>query len=226
MPISQGSTDASAIRLFVEGISSSEVYHLPKLHAKVYVSGVKRAIVTSGNLTRGGLYGNYEYGICLDDPAIVANIRGDLLDYTSLGALVCRQRLLDYSEIAKAVRDSFQEQLSGISKIARDQFQKAYKTAEDELIKLRLAKGAMHTIFEDAIPLFLKRNGPLATPDIHRLIESAYPDLCENAVDRVINGVRFGKRRKHAVRTAQQHLKKKGSIDLIDGGCHIQEMQD
>ena len=141
MPICQGSTDPSAIRLFVEAISSSEVYHLPKLHAKVYVSGVKKAIVTSGNLTRGGLYNNYEYGICIDDPAAVANIRRDVLDYAALGALVCRQMLLDYCEIAEAVRRSFEEQLSGISKTARDQFQKAYRTAEDELIKLRLVKG-------------------------------------------------------------------------------------
>lgn len=223
MPICQGSTDPSAIRLFVEAISSSEVYHLPKLHAKVYISGVKKAIVTSGNLTRGGLYNNYEYGICIDDPAAVANIRRDVLDYAALGALVCRQMLLDYCEIAEAVRRSFEEQLSGISKTARDQFQKAYRTAEDELIKLRLVKGAMHTVFEDAILFFLTRNGPLATPDIHYLIESAYPDLCDNTVDRVINGVRFGKRWKHAVRTAQQHLKKKELINYIDGKWHVKQ---
>ena len=222
MPICQGSTDSSAIRLFLEGLSSSEVYHLPKLHAKIYVSGVKQAIITSGNLTRGGLYSNYEYGICIDDPATVANIRSDVLDYAA-GRFVGRQKLLDYCEIAKTVRHSFQEQLSGISRKARNAFQKAYKAAEDELIQLRLAKGAMHTVFEDAILFFLKRNGPLATSEIHRLIESAYPDLCDNTVDRVINGVRFGKRWKHAVRTAQQHLKKKKLIDYIDYKWTIKE---
>jgi len=226
MPICQGSTDPSAIQLFVESLSSSKVYHLPKLHAKVYVSGTKQAIITSGNLTRGGLYSNHEYAICTDDPSEVADIRRDLLGYAALGAVVGKQRLLEYCEIAKAVRDSFQEQLSGISKRARDHFQKAYRIAEDELIKLRLVKGAMHTVFEEAIPFFLRRNGPLTTPEIHRLIESAYPDLCDNTVDRVINGVRFGKRWKHAVRTAQQHLKKKQLVNRVGGRWEISDRNE
>jgi hypothetical protein len=216
LPICQGSTDPFAVRQLVEEVTSSTIYHLPKLHAKVYVSGTKKAIVTSGNLTGGGLYRNYEYGVCIDDPTAVADVRRDVLDYAALGALVSGPRLIDYCDVALAVRHSFQEQLSGISKRARDHFQKACRAAEDELIKLRLSKGAMHTLFEDAILFFLKRHGPLATPEIHSLIESAYPDLCDNTEDRVINGLRFGKRWKHAVRTAQQHLKKKRLIDFMD----------
>ena len=41
-PICQGSTDPTAIRLLVDGFATVAVYHLPKLHAKVYVSGTKR----------------------------------------------------------------------------------------------------------------------------------------------------------------------------------------
>jgi hypothetical protein len=225
MPICQGSTDPFAVRRLVEEVRSSAIHHLPKLHAKVYVFGKTGAIITSGNLTGGGLYRNYEYGVCIDDPAAVANIRRDVLDYAALGALVSRQRLLDYCEVAETARHEFQKQLSDISKSARDHFQRAYRAAEDELIKLRLAKGAMHAVFEDAILFFLKRHGPLATPEIHHLIESAYPDLCDNAVDRVINGMNFGKRWKHAVRTAQQHLKKEGLIDVMDGRWHFREAQ-
>jgi hypothetical protein len=47
MPICQGSTDPSAIRFLVEGLPVVELFHLPKLHANVYVSGTKQAIVTS-----------------------------------------------------------------------------------------------------------------------------------------------------------------------------------
>ncbi len=225
MPICQGSTDPSAIRAFTEQLSTSSIYHLPKLHAKIYVSGVKKAIVTSGNLTRGGLYSNYEYAVCTNDPSIVADIRNDVLGYASLAAPVPRQKLLDYCQIAEDVRDSFREQLSKISKSARDRFKKVYAVAEDELIKLRLSKGAMHTVFEDAVLFFLRRDGPLSTPEIHHLVESAYPDLCDNTVDRVINGVRFGKRWKHAVRTAQQHLKKKRLIEQSEGRWLIRDGQ-
>ena len=61
-----------------------------------------------GNSTadvRNVSYNNYEYGICMDDPTAVANIRRDVLDYAALGALVCRQRLLDYCEIARRSAD-------------------------------------------------------------------------------------------------------------------------
>jgi hypothetical protein len=42
-------------------------------------------------------------------------------------------------------------------------------------------------------------------------------DLCDNTVDRVIDGKRFGKKWKHAVRSAQQHLKRQQKILLLDG---------
>jgi phosphatidylserine/phosphatidylglycerophosphate/cardiolipin synthase-like enzyme len=221
MPICQGSTDPYAIQMMLSNLASARVYHLPRLHAKVYVSGSREAIVTSGNLTRGGLYSNYEYGVFIDDPAIVTRIRSDVLEYLALAAIVGKQRLIEYCEIAESARKSFQEQLSSISKSAKEKFRKYYDQAGDELLKLRLSKGALHTIFEEAILYFLRHDGPLATPQIHRLIESAYPDLCDNSVDRVINGVRFGKRWKHAVRTAQQHLKKKGAIGLEGGVWHF-----
>jgi hypothetical protein len=38
--------------------------------------------------------------------------------------------------------------------------------------------------------------------------------LCDDEVDRVIDGRHFGKKWKHAVRTAQQHLRRKGLIAL------------
>jgi hypothetical protein len=160
---------------------------------------------------------NNEYGIRIDDPSSVACIRSNILDYSSLGAPVSLERLLDYCKIAEKVRDSFRDQVSRIAKAAQSEFQRSLRVAEDELIKLRLADGPMHTVFSRAVLFFLKRNGPLATTQIHKLIEHAYPDLCDNAVDRVIDGERYGKRWKHAVRTAQQHLKGRGLVEYLGG---------
>jgi hypothetical protein len=56
----------------------------------------------------------------------------------------------------------------------------------------------------------------MATRDIHREVQRIHPDLCDDTVDRVINGQRFGKKWKHAVRRAQYHLKQKGEIVLHD----------
>jgi hypothetical protein len=40
------------------------------------------------------------------------------------------------------------------------------------------------------------------------------PDLCDDSVDRVIDGVHFGKKWKHYVRNAQQYLKRSGEIEF------------
>lgn len=93
--------------------------------------------------------------------------------------------------------------------------------AQDELIRLRLTGLAVHAVFAKTILYLLDRNGPLGTEQLHPFIQSIHPDLCDDSVDRVIDGKRFGKKWKHAVRTAQQMLKKKGTIDLVRGHWYI-----
>jgi len=72
----------------------------------------------------------------------------------------------------------------------------------------------MHTVFAQTILYLLGTLGPLTTVQLHARIAGIHPDLCDNTVDRVIDGKRFGKKWKHAVRTAQQQLKKRGVIAL------------
>lgn len=57
----------------------------------------------------------------------------------------------------------------------------------------------------------------MSTAELHPLVQALHPDLCDDGVDRVIDGVHFGKRWKHMVRNAQQHLKSQGRIRLEDG---------
>jgi hypothetical protein len=61
--ICQGSTDPTALRSLFNNGYSVVVHHLPRLHAKVYIADEDVAIITSGNLTAGGVLQNYEYGI-------------------------------------------------------------------------------------------------------------------------------------------------------------------
>jgi hypothetical protein len=57
----------------------------------------------------------------------------------------------------------------------------------------------------------------MATEQMHPLIQAIHPDLCDDSIDRVIDGKRFGKKWKHAVRTAQQQLKKRGVVKYEEG---------
>src|SRR6516164_7789458 len=107
MPICQGATDPSAVDTLARSISHVSIYHLPRLHAKLYVADASSAIVTSGNLTAGGLIKNYEDGVQIFDRLYVRRIRHDLMDYAELGASITRERLGVFCEIAEKVRRAF-----------------------------------------------------------------------------------------------------------------------
>lgn len=183
----------------------------------IYIADADRAIVTSGNLTAAGLIRNYEYGVEIADPRTVEAVRRDITAYAYLGARVSADRLVTYCQIADRVRAAFRKEQAAVAKSARREFEQALRGAEDELIRLRLAGGAVHTVFVRTILYLLARHGPLSTESLHSSIEAIHPDLCDNSVDRVIDGKRFGKKWKHAVRTAQQNLKKKGLVTLTGG---------
>ncbi len=217
MAMCQGATDPAALRSLVDARQGTCIYHLPRLHAKVYVADTEAAIVTSGNLTSGGLVQNYEYGLRVSDPAVVRLIRNDVTSYASLGASISNSQLADYCDIAHEVRDTFRQSQAAISRTARRRFAAVFRKAEDELVRLRLAGGAMHTVFASTILYLLRTYGPLTTVDLHARIETIHPDLCDNTIDRVIDGKHFGKKWKHAVRTAQQQLKKQDRVELNDG---------
>jgi len=212
--ICQGSTDPVALKLLALALPHFTLLHLPKLHAKVYVVDQKIAIVTSANLTAGGLEHNYEYGIKISELLIVKEIAQDIISYSDLGAMISPQNLDNYSHIADRLRNTYKKQQNSIVKSVRKEFEKEILSAEDELIRMRLSGGAMHTVFAKTILYLLKRYGPLPTEQMHPKIEVIHPDLCDNNIDRVIDGKHFGKKWKHAVRTAQQQLKKTGLIFL------------
>jgi len=213
MNVAQGATDPAAVRSLASALPRARVFHLPRVHAKVYVKDAERAIVTSGNLTAGGLDINYEYGLKVLDAPTAAAINQDVIDYAQLGAFVPIDVLNVYSDKAAELRDLYRAQERAVHK-ADTRLRGALRTAADELTRLRLAGGPMHTVFAATILYLLAKHGPMPTTELHPRVEALHPDLCDNSVDRVIDGKRFGKKWKHAVRTAQQQLKKRGQIEL------------
>ena len=222
--ISQGVTDPEALRLLAERIAKTTIIHLPRLHAKVYIADRKRAIITSGNLTAGGLSRNYEYGILATDPTIVADVRNDLEGLGTIGANVSFEQLVAYCAVAERIQRAFRNQLASVRTNLRREFARDLKIAEDELIRLRLHGSSPTKIFENTILYLLRTHGPLRTSELQPQVQTLHPDLCDDTVDRVIDGQHFGKRWKHMVRAAQSHLKERDLVEIAHGKWQLKQM--
>jgi len=171
-------------------------------------------------MTQGGLFRNFEYGVKISDAALVHKIRADVAEYGALGTRIDQQALKLLSAMAFDLNRVRAQVEKSIKAHLRREFGKRLIDFETEIIRTRAAGRAPHAIFADAIVYLLARR-PMATRELHALIQRVHPDLCDDAVDRVIDGRHFGKKWKHAVRTAQQHLKKAGKIELREGLWHL-----
>ena len=69
----EGVSDIAALRKLLH--SGAVVRGIRDLHAKVYLFGAQRAIVTSANLTEAGLAHNPEFGVVTSDKAAIAACR-------------------------------------------------------------------------------------------------------------------------------------------------------
>lgn len=217
LAICAGATDPASVAVLRALFPASRSVHLPRLHAKVYTADRARAIVTSGNLTYGGLVCNHECGLLVDDPVAAAQIDDEVTAYAGLGADVNDATLNEMCNLAIDARAAYKAQTASASRESTRRLRAVLKSASDTLVRARLAEGPVHTVFAKTIEFLLRRHGPLSTEAMHPMIQQMHPDLCDDTLDRVIDGKRFGKKWKHAARTAQQQLKKRGTIALING---------
>ena len=212
--IIQGSNNPNIFKNLSNEIRNLNIWHLPKLHAKVYIADYNKSIVTSGNLTNGGLFTNFEYGIQVNNNEKTKRIYKDINQYCQLGSLIDFQTLDSLVNISSKIIKSVTKRDNSISK----EISNLLESAQKELIKDRLNVGAIHNVFSKSILYILERNSAgLRTEHIHLEIQEIHPDLCDDSIDRIIEGKSFGKKWKHAVRTSQQHLKKNGLIILRNG---------
>lgn len=65
----EGVSDPSALRILMD--EGAEIRGIRNLHAKLYLFGSARTVITSANLTTAALTRNHELGFVSDDPAIV-----------------------------------------------------------------------------------------------------------------------------------------------------------
>ena len=205
------SLDTGAILDTLSRLPRMSLTHLPGLHTKVYVADETCAVVTSANLTDGGLFFNYEFGVRIDEPATVREVRKDAEGYASLGGDVLREELVDLDHTARELQRLRTQADRQIGSRLRKMLAQHVGRAHLNLLRIRARGRTTHGIFADTL-LYLLRRGPRRTADLHRVIQLMHPDLCDDSVDRIIDGVHFGKKWKHYVRTAQQHLRRNGLV--------------
>jgi hypothetical protein len=215
--VCDGSLEPTAVCSICDAAANTFLWHVPRLHAKVYVADGRKAIVTSGNLTAAAFYRNLEYGIEVRHAQTIRLILDDFEDFETVATQVSRQQLARYVEAAARVQRTYERLKQSARVEMRRAFEAAFRSAEEDLIRLRLAGGAMHTVFAHTIAYLLAKYGPMQTTRLHGFVQRLHPELCDDSVDRVIDGKHFGKKWKHAVRTAQQQLKKAGQV-VYEGG--------
>ena len=69
----EGVSDIEALRVLLD--AGAGIRGIRNLHAKLYLFGTSRAIITSANLTEAALTRNQEFGVIADDAAIIAACR-------------------------------------------------------------------------------------------------------------------------------------------------------
>lgn len=215
--IYQGATDPNAFVTLTSAFQKIKIQHLPRLHAKVYIADSRRAIITSGNLTNGGLKLNYEYGVAISNEEVVSKIRNDIDEYANLGVEITEAQLSAYCKISDEIKVEYSNAIKTQRQQTREKFNKLVQEAEISLAELQLKKGAIHTVFAQTILYLLKEYGEMTTEQIHQQVQHIHPDLCNESIFTVISGVKRGRKWKHQVRTSQQNLKKAGRIFFQNG---------
>jgi HKD family nuclease len=204
-------TQPDALLAICKNIKNTSIISLARLHAKVYIVDECEVIVTSANLTSGGLIGNFEYGILTRDISVIKTIKQDILNYAALGSAfdieILKKVKLQKQEIGAIKAETIHKQ--GYSELRRT-LKTAKQRMEIEIVTNKIEKArTVNSLFSETIMYLLSRHEQLTTKEIHLLTQQIHPELCNDNEDRVINGQHFGKRWKHLVRKAQQSLEER-----------------
>jgi len=215
-----GATDAAALAWLCDRAPGTTVRHLGNLHAKAYIADGHTAIVSSANLTDGGLRRNLELGVAITNPATVREIADDLRAYSSLGILIPPDALVELDNMAQKARRNRaaidRETPDGL----KSERQSIRSEMRERLVQLGVAgdgfsvnpDASLQAQFTQAILYVLRRYGPTSTRDMHPIIQQLKPEICDDEIDLIINGMNFGRNWHHKVRNAQVGLRRNGVI--------------
>jgi len=162
--IIQGSINPEVVfKQLMNTINDFDLWHLPKLHAKVYISDKSKSIITSGNLTNGGLFSNFEYGIQIDNKEESNIIYNDIYQYCQLGSKIDIDTLNNIISVSSKIITKREKQ----DNVIKTELNDLLNTVDSELVKNRLNVGATHNVFSKTILYILQKYGSLSTENIH-----------------------------------------------------------
>jgi HKD family nuclease len=176
-------TQPAALLRMYDAFKETTVSSLNKLHAKVYIVDESYTVITSANLTYGGLKSNFEYGVLIKDKKSIKTIKCDVLDYASLGFT------FDKAFLTKIYEES--------QKIERVQ-EKPEKERKDSELKLLLEqrqkidtlfvrhyenKETRHGIFVKTVEFLLKKYEQLSTLELYELVQDIHPEMCDDTIE-------------------------------------------
>ena len=208
----RGASDIDALVYLTESLPRVEIAYTPCVHAKVCLADEDYALIGSANFTSGGAWRNWEYGVRIRDKAAVAKIRSDMTAYASLGAVVSLQNLRELQLRTDKLREAIQDEQKAVNTKLRELFKGREQEVTEQLLRIRVVGRTFHAILCETI-LYLLEQRPMTTKEIHTAVQMLHPDLCDDTIDRVIDGRHFGKLWKHYVRTAQVTLARKRQIE-------------
>ena len=113
--------------------------------------------------------------------------------------------------MATELRVEFKKVENSAAESLKRRFSQKLRTADYQFLRAQVGTRSAHSLFSEAI-LYALAASPLSTVELHPKVQKLLPDLCDDSVELVINGHQFGKHWKHAVRNAQQSLKRSGQI--------------
>ena len=140
-----GATDVSAICDMADRFRHMEIRFLPSIHAKVYVADDKLAVVTSANMTNGGLLRNFEYGVKVDDGNLVCRIKRDVTEYAALGTRIDQVKLKFLSQLLSELNGIRAKAERSIKSRLRSKFEHRLRNFDEEIIRARAAGGCNST---------------------------------------------------------------------------------
>ena len=214
--IVRGASDIKALIHLTENLPHVRIVYTPRIHAKVYLANEDYALIGSANFTTGGAWRNLEYGVCLRDKPAIEQIRADIMAYSNLGGDVFLANLLELQPRIAEIKEAIHVEQKTLNQKLRRLSVELEQQTQEQLIRIRVQGRTFHAILCDTI-LYLLRQRPMTTQEIHAAVQEMRTDLCDDAVDRVIDGKRFGKLWKRSVRTSQVTLTRKHLIHQEEG---------
>jgi hypothetical protein len=185
-----GSVDAEGLREFSKDVTHARVFHLARLHAKAYAADSEMAIVTSANLREAGLVDTREFGVLIEDAETASRISDHFQSFGTLGAALSTPELDLVASLGAEPARYARNEHPRLPRETVVRLDRALSSRADEALReIRASSGeSTSSVFRRTILIAL-RDRPTASRGLHECIRSIPLDLCDDSIDRVIDGV-------------------------------------